>query len=300
MESEENNNSSNNNTKQKRKRRSNKEIQNKNQHCPFCEKSYSSAAALATHKKSKHSLNNINNTEEINNKQDETNETTINKNDKQNETITAHKKYISFFENEKRKSNLNEKEISLDLIKQYINENFILYTNEHIMYIEREKVEEYPLYKTLIEIWENEKPKIENDSTTEEFEKQIKNKKAHINIHNNKSNKSTFIDNIFCLYLKELSKKTNIEYIIFVIKFIILFREYLNKSKKDTTDNDIEYTTIKDGILIPEFCNDFFDTFLEPNNYFNLDKNEFIELAHHFCYWLYDNKFSPAHLSIIQ
>ena len=295
MESEDNNNSNNNKTT-KRKRRSNKEIKDKNHGCPICEKCYSSAAALATHKKTKHSLNNNINTEETNNKQEETIENTINKNDKHNETIIAQKKYISFFETEKRKPNLNEKEISLDLIKQNINECF--YLNKDIMYIQREKVEDYPLYKTLIEMWENEKPKIENESTTEELEKKAKNKKVHIN--NIKSNKSIFIDNIFCLYLKYLSKKTNAEYIIFIIKFIILFREYLNKHKKDTEDNDVEYTTIKNGVLIPECCNDFFDDFLETHRYFNLDKNECIELAHHFCYWLYDNKFSPAHLSINQ
>jgi hypothetical protein len=294
MENDENNNNNNNNntTKQKRIRRSNQQIKDKNYKCPFCEKRYSSSAALTTHKKSKHYLN-VNNTDEKNEDQSQTNKDKINKNDKQNETIIAQKQYISFLDTERRRPQSNEKEISLDLIKQYIKEGFFLYKD--IMYIKREKVEDYPLYKTLIEMWENEKPKIEYDSTTEEIEKQIKNKMEHTS-----NNKSVLIDKIFCLYLKELSKLTNNEYFIFIIKFIILFREYLNESKKDINDINKEYTTMKNGNLIPEYCNDFFNDFLEMKNYFNLDRNEFIELVHHFCYWLYDNNFAPAHLSIIK
>ena len=77
------------------------------------------------------------------------------------------------------------------------------------------------------------------------------------------------LDQLFFNYLKEFSKKTNEDYLWFMTKFIVLFRECINIKRKDLIkpENKINnrelYTQIYNAETVPEICNYFFLEFLE-------------------------------------
>ena len=87
-----------------------------------------------------------------------------------------------------------------------------------------------------------------------------------------------------------------------MIKFIVLFREYINKFKKEIVTEDIiikdkkEYTQLFDGKEISELSNDFLLDFIDSNKISELNRDEITELIQHFCFWLYDNSYSESHL----
>ena len=87
-----------------------------------------------------------------------------------------------------------------------------------------------------------------------------------------------------------------------MVKFVVLFREYINDFKKEMVTKDIieedkkEYTQLFNGREISELSNDFLIVFMESNNYIGLDKEEITELIQHFCFWLYDRGYSESHL----
>ena len=162
-----------------------------------------------------------------------------------------------------------------------------------------ENVDQYPLYKLVIDNWEKEKPEIEEESYLDDSRNKVKTEPL-------KKIKSPCVDGLFYLYLKELSKKTNKDYFWFVVKFVVLFREGINIQKKDMVTSDIingdktEFTQIYNAEEIPEVCNDFFLDFMEPKKFFGLNKEELIELIQHFCFWLYTNMYCPAHLTLLK
>jgi len=104
------------------------------------------------------------------------------------------------------------------------------------------------------------------------------------------------LDELFFLYLKEFSNRTNKEYFWFMIKFVVLFRECINTlrqkyvRKEDQSLNKTLYTQIYNAETVSEICNDFFLEFMDPFNYFGLNK-ELIELIQHFCYWLFSHQY---------
>jgi hypothetical protein len=59
------------------------------------------------------------------------------------------------------------------------------------------------------------------------------------------------------------------------------------------------YTEMFSAENIPDVCNDFFLDFMEPNNYFGLNVNELIELIQHFCFWLFNKKYTQSNLTLI-
>ena len=113
------------------------------------------------------------------------------------------------------------------------------------------------------------------------------------------------MDLILLLYLKELATKTNKQYFWFVNKFVVLLREYINAFKKDEvkeeqkTEEKQEYSQLCSAEGIPESFNDFFLEFMQPNKYYGLNEQELIELAQHFCFWLYLNKYTHSYLTLI-
>ena len=232
-------------------------------------------------------------------------ESSTNESKSKNETFKANNNYIKFFESEK---NIRRKPeiLNEDFENKWIRSNYILKIIEEAFELYKkyllnkyEKVEDYPLYKLVKENWEKEKPEIEQESYYDDF----KNEKKSENLNIIKT-KSPCIDGLFYLYLKEFSEKTNRNYFTFMIKFIILFRENINKQKKGIVIDDIitkdkkEFTQLYNGVEISELCNDFME-FMDINKYFELDREEIIELVQHFCYWLYDNRYSESHLILI-
>jgi len=160
--------------------------------------------------------------------------------------------------------------------------------------------EQYPLYKIIIDNWDKETPDIEQECYLDESRTKSKSTEPLKKI------KAPCVDSLFYLYLKEFSKQANKEYFWFMIKFIFLFRESINIQKKDMVTNEIitpnktEFTQLFNADEIAELCNNFFLDFMEPHNFFGLNKEELIELVHHFCFWLYTNMYSPAHLTILK
>ena len=106
-----------------------------------------------------------------------------------------------------------------------------------------------------------------------------------------------FIDEIFSKYLEEAYRECNKEYFEFITKFVILFRECINKHKDDNTGE--EYSTKFNADNVPDMCNEFITDFMEGFDYFGLDTMELIDIIQHFCNWLYENKFTTSKLSLV-
>ncbi len=134
-----------------------------------------------------------------------------------------------------------------------------------------------------------------------------------IQIKHKASNRLT-CDEILFRYLEYVSHQTNKEYYLFVFKFIILFRECLNKYKNIELENSLllfndkiakdikEFTQYYDAEQVPEICNEFITEYLVSNDYFGMSReyfNEFIEIVQHFSFWLYENNYTSSKLSQI-
>ena len=290
---------SNNEKKEgKRKRINNKKKAEKDIlfKCEYCEKLYTKNSSLKFHLKTKHNFE-LNGDESA-----KLGRPTIDSKSKE-KALFAFNEYITFFEvvqNQNRNPYLldrakNGDKISLDEIKLFIKETFELYKNFLFSYYESE--ENYPLYQLVKDNWEEKTPKIHFESYVDD----TNNKKKSDNSKIKKSN-SPCVDELFYLYVKEYSEKTNKKYFKFMIKFVFLFREYINKFKKEIVTKDIiikdkkEYTQLFNGKEISELSNDFLIDFIDSNKFSELNREEITELLQHFCYWLYDNHYSESHL----
>lgn len=284
------------NKKAKRHRRTKEEIHDKQYQCPDCEKCYLSGPALTMHRKTKHGLES-NNDKKIRGRPRKDNIP-------ENPTIVSQNKYNVFFTNETRKplsldQTVNDKLITLEIIQKFLSDALRHYQSE--INTNYTNIETYPLYKIVIDNWDKENPDIEQESYLDDY-KNKKNQKPE----DLKKIKSPCIDGLFYLYLKEFSKKTNKDYFWFMVKFIILFRESINIQKKNMVIKEIiaeeknEFTQLYNAEEIPELCNDFCLDFMEPHQFFGLNKDELIELIQHFCFWLYTNQYSMSHLTLLK
>ena len=104
------------------------------------------------------------------------------------------------------------------------------------------------------------------------------------------------IDEIFSKYLEDVVKDCNKEYFEFITKFVILFRECINKNKDETTE---EHSMKNNADNVPDICNEFITDFMEGYDYFGLDTMELIDIIQHLCNWLYENKFTTSKLSLV-
>ena len=286
------------NEKAKRHRRTKDEITERQYQCPDCDKCYLSGPALTTHRKTKHGLE-LNNDKKIRGRPRKDFPT-------ENPTVTSQNKYNVFFKNDTRKplsldQTINDKTITLEIIQKFITDAF-RHTQSELpeLTTKYENIEQYPLYKLVIDNWEKETPEIEQESYLDDS-RINKNKTEPL-----KKIKAPCVDSLFYLYLKESSKKTNQDYFWFMVKFVVLFRENINMQKRNMvtdeiiTENKKEFTQLFNAEEIAETCNDFFLDFMEPHRFFGLNKEELIELVQHFCFWLYTNMYSPAHLTLLK
>jgi hypothetical protein len=107
---------------------------------------------------------------------------------------------------------------------------------------------------------------------------------------------ATTADEIFAKYIVTVFPQTNKEYFLFVVKFVVLFRECINISKSDMVG---EYTVTGTAETVPDMCNEFITEFMESNEFFGLDLNELIEIIQHFCNWIYENKYTTSRLTLL-
>ena len=211
----------------------------------------------------------------------------------------AQVKYNEFFNNDTRKAKTEnengEEKITFEKVKENVAKIFEQCKSD--LFNNIENIEKYSFYELIINNWD----KNNSDFPTECLSDNNKPENSNIS---NKYN-SPPLDIIFLLYLKELSTKTNKNYFWFANKFIVLFREFINIFKKDQvkeeykTDKEKEFSQFFSAEGIPESCNDFFLEFMQTKQYYGLNENELIELAQHFCFWLYTNKFTHSYLTLL-
>lgn len=273
--------------KTKRHRRG-KDINERKFRCPDCNKCYLSGPALTTHRKNKHGYGNSGEKKTRGRpKRDDL------KNIQNNQVY----KFKTFFNDEKRKptsldQSINDKTITKEIIKEYLEKIFKQCKNE--LFNDFDSVEKYSFYKLFLNNWEVENP----------FPKPECLSATNVGETPNKI-QSYSLDELFFLYLREFSKRTNKDYFWFMIKFVVLFRECINSlrqniiRKEDQSENKKLYTEIYNAETVPEMCNDFFVDFMERFNFFGLNKEELIELIQHFCYWLYSKEFTQSHLTLL-
>lgn len=143
-------------------------------------------------------------------------------------------------------------------------------------------MEAHNLFKTATDMIQNSS----KNSTHGEVEKDLSNMSQY-----------RIIDEIFSKYLEEVYRDCNKEYFEFITKFVILFRECINKHKDDSTGE--EYSTKSNADNVPDMCNEFITDFMEGYDYFGLDTMELIDIIQHLCNWLYENKFTTSKLSLV-
>lgn len=245
--------------------------------CPFCEGKYTTLYGLGFHKKTKHNFY-----------QNKKRGRPRKSNGFINEEIKYIVKYKSFF-NKKNRKNKNNDIINLNKIKESLLKLFSDHKNE--FFLKLDKIENYAFYKLIINNWEKDDPDLEKECLREIN-----------NINTSNTIKTINLDGLFFKYLKEVSKKSNYNYFSFIIKFIVILREYINELKKNFVSEDIKddqkayYSQIYNAEAVPLICNDFY-IYISKYNYFDLDKKEFVEILQHFCYWLYINRYSEYHLT---
>lgn len=120
------------------------------------------------------------------------------------------------------------------------------------------------------------------------------------------------IDDVFCVYLRTVSKKVNLNFYKLILKFVILYRECINKygwKKKEEWDrkNGIfdrspqigEYCFQNNAEMIPDISNEFVTIFLDDNPCLHLERCDAIDLTWNLCSWLYSNGHTCSWLSVI-
>jgi hypothetical protein len=170
--------------------------------------------------------------------------------------------FTNFFENDPRKLSQNEQK---DLIDLATNAFEHLFTHYKSLFMAISSPTEHNLYQ-----------KIQERAQGITTEKDLK-----------------IADEIFAKYIAEVFTQTNREYFLFVTKFVILFRECINKYRGE------DYTKTNTAENVPDLCNEFITEFMEQNDYFGLDTNELIEIIQQFCYWLYENKHTTSRLTLL-
>ena len=273
----------------KRHRRGKCEISDRLYKCPECDKSYLSGPALTNHRRIKHKM--------VTESEKKSRGRPKKEIQQENSASVIQNKFSDFFNIDRRKlifqeTNNSDNFINLNIIKGNMKKIFE-HGKSKGLFSELENFEEYSFYKLITKNWEKENPEIDKECYC--------NNKGQ-NLNNSEKFESPPLDDLFFLYLKECSKKTNKEYFWFINKFIVLFREFINQDRKEIvkeeykTEEKKEYTQLYCAEGIPESCNDFFLDFMEPRDFFGLDNNELIELTQHFSFWLYSNKYSHSYL----
>ena len=116
--------------------------------------------------------------------------------------------------------------------------------------------------------------------------------------NNNKEINEKSIEDIIYEYLMKFREKTNEKYFSFMIKFLLLLKEfYFLQKEKETKNNDIKISINE----LPNYCNSFYGDFLEINDFFEFDeedKNEIVDILLHFFTWLFKSDYTKEKLSL--
>ena len=286
IESKQNNESQNSDkkekTKTKRHRRGKSISDLRDFKCPECLRTYLSASALKNHRRMKHNFGIENEKKGRGRPKKEFFE---------EEYVNQMKKEYNKFLEEKKKK--NEEKININIIKEVFEK--LYKENKNELFGSIENIEKNTFYNLFKENWEKKETNLENKSYSS-----MMNCSPDLLIVNKPP-----IDCIFFQYIKYVSNIINKEYVVFILKFIIIFRQYINIEKKQSInidyidENKKEYTQLYDSSVIPDFFNDFLVDFMENRNYFFLDKNEIIKFIEYFCFWLFLEGYTDSHITKI-
>ena len=117
-----------------------------------------------------------------------------------------------------------------------------------------------------------------------------------------------FCDDIFALFLLEISKKVIPKFYRIIVIFIRFYRECMNKlgweilnQFKDLEDEPtyLDFCTIKNGEYLPQISNDFINLFIY-NKCPEFDKNIAVVLLSHFCHWLFKNNHTHIKINMVK
>lgn len=275
---------------QKRHRRKKDSEDERNFKCPECDKCYFSASSMMTHRKLKHgyALNGMiksrgrprkdaSNNMNMNNPQNKDNNSGIEKLKRNFDNFFLSQLRCPASPDPEHESDNNNNELNKEVVKN----NFSLMFKqmkklENTVFKEDlAAIEDYKFYKFVLENWDNNE---EEQELIKKF--------------------SNCLDGQFFLYLKIFSKKTNKDYFWFMLKFIVLFREFINQ-KFANAETKEEHTETHGAEDVPDMCNDFYIDFMEPNKFFGLNNNELIEIIQHYCFWIYSNSFTDRMLTLL-
>ena len=255
--------------------------------CPECFRAYLSASALKNHRRMKHNFGIENEKRGRGRPKKEFLEEEY-----MNQT---RKEYNNFLEEKKKK---NEENVDFNKIKGVFNDLFNSYRND--LFGSIENIEKNKFYQLFKENWEKDENSISNNLEKQSYSSMI-NCTPAIAIVNKPP-----IDCIFFQYIKYISNIIEKDYVVFILKFIIIFRQYINKEKKSSINSEYisekktEYTQIYDASIIPDFFNDFLMDFMENKNYFFLDKDETVKIIEYFCFWLFLEGYTDSHIAKVE
>ena len=187
--------------------------------CPECFRTYLSSSALKNHRRMKHNFGIENEKKGRGRPKKEFLEEEY-----MNQT---RKDYNNFLEEKKKKK---EENVDLSDIKGVFNDMFIRYRND--LFEEVENIEKNTFYNLFKENWEKDNKTISNNLEKESYSSML-NCSPAINIVNKPP-----IDCIFFQYIKYISNIIEKDYVVFIIKFIIIFRQYLNKEKQGLINSE--------------------------------------------------------------
>jgi hypothetical protein len=109
------------------------------------------------------------------------------------------------------------------------------------------------------------------------------------------------INEVFYEYLLFAKLLANKYCFTLQLKFVLLFKECIDKIKKEETGDD-EYTLSNNVEYLPEMCNVFCEGFLDVNSYFgmnNEEQNKIIDILQHFCYWLFKYDYTTTRIKLV-
>lgn len=191
-------------------------------------------------------------------------------------------RFKHFFDKESRKRHENFD--ILESVSATFSSMYSLYKDK--IFLNNPEIENHNLFKTLKRILQEPK------NLQEEKDENNLNNLAQPSMSQYRC-----IDEIFAKYLEDIYQECNKEYYEFITKFVILFRECINKLKNDSSGE--EFSTKNNADNVPDMCNEFITDFMEGYDYFGLDTMELIEIIQHLCNWLYESKFTTSKLSLV-
>jgi len=272
--------SSNPNNDSKRKRRSKNDQDGRKYQCD-CGKSYLSQPALTNHKKTKHENSHC--SAKRGRGRPRKNPCLSSNNKDNNEA-----RMENFFQDERRRVKDNERYKITDCAQSVFVDVFV----QHKSHLDNklERMDESKFFKQILR----------KDDKSDE---------------NNVNGKNKTCDAIFIEYLEYLSHHTNKDFFVFAFKFMVLFRECINKYKnvelvnrkcilnEEIPDDVTDYTQQYNADQVPDLCNEFITDFMENADFFGMnseeERNELIDVIQHFCHWLFKKSYTSSKLTLL-